>query len=236
MRALITTALILFSIPQLSMDCFFKFTGAELELMSDQDMFLETESGLRGGVSFVRNRYACSSEDEQLLHMDANNLYGMDLALPLCTGGYKRLSEEEFSWIDWTAQTLNQPTGYMACVDLSVPKELHEKMEDFPLAPDRMDITYKDLSPYARAALKSYTDHPTDYKTKKLVGSFADKKRYYVHYMNLKLFLEEGVKIDKIHSVTSFNQARVFQPYIEKTMELRRNSKSAFKSAIWKKM
>jgi hypothetical protein len=187
-------------------------------------------------VSFVRNRYNAKTEDEQMLYIDANNLYGMALALPLCTGGYRRLSRAEYEKIDWMKQELDQDTGYMVCADLEVPEELHEKLEELPLAPDKMDITYDDLSPYARAALRSYTDHPRDYKAKKLVGSFTEKKKYFCHYLNLKLFLEMGVKVKKIHSVTSFKQSRVLQPYIEKTMELRRNSKSAFKSAIWKKM
>lgn len=127
-------------------------------------------------------------------------------------------------------------TGYMVCVNLEVPEELHDKLETFPLAPDKMDIDYGMLSPYAKAALRSFTDHPRDYKAQKLVGSFSEKKQYFCHYLNLKLFLEMGIKIKEIHSVTSFDQARIFQPYIEKTMELRRKSKSTFKSNIWKKM
>lgn len=59
----------------------------------------------------MRLRHVERKPDEQIMYIDANNLYGMALALPLCTGGYKRMKKEEFDKIDWAAQELDQPTG-----------------------------------------------------------------------------------------------------------------------------
>lgn len=47
-----------------------------MELMSDADMFLQVEESVRGGNSFVRERYYEESDDKQAAYIDANNLYG----------------------------------------------------------------------------------------------------------------------------------------------------------------
>ena len=56
-------------VPQLSMDCFLKSTGAEIENIQDVELFLETEKNIRGGVSFVRERWARATDDEKILYI-----------------------------------------------------------------------------------------------------------------------------------------------------------------------
>jgi len=47
-----------FSSPDLSWDAMLKMTGVKLELISNIDQFLFIEKGLRGGISYISNRYA----------------------------------------------------------------------------------------------------------------------------------------------------------------------------------
>jgi hypothetical protein len=47
-----------YTTPGLSWDALLKKTGMDLELLTDYDMFLFIEKGLRGGVSMVSQRYA----------------------------------------------------------------------------------------------------------------------------------------------------------------------------------
>ena len=42
----------------LSLDAMLKLTGVELELLTDGDMHLFMEEGIRGGISVITNRYA----------------------------------------------------------------------------------------------------------------------------------------------------------------------------------
>ena len=65
----------------------FKKTEVKLELLTDIDMLLTVERGIRGGISDTINRYAktyhkCmkehhkNKESSYLKHWDVNNLYG----------------------------------------------------------------------------------------------------------------------------------------------------------------
>ena len=47
-----------YSAPGLSWDALLKKTGVELELLTDMDMYLMIERGMRGGISMVSKRYA----------------------------------------------------------------------------------------------------------------------------------------------------------------------------------
>ena len=52
------------------------FGGHKLELISDIDMLLFLEDGIRGGVSYCATRQAEEDNDEKehLAYLDANNL------------------------------------------------------------------------------------------------------------------------------------------------------------------
>ena len=56
-----------FSSPELSWDAMLKMNGIELEVISDIDMHLFIEKGMRGGISYIAKR-----------HSKANNKYMKD--------------------------------------------------------------------------------------------------------------------------------------------------------------
>jgi hypothetical protein len=75
--------------PSLTWDACLKFTNIELQLLTDPEMFVFVESGMRGGISVISNRYARANnpylkpEDYDspkphscIIYLDANNLYG----------------------------------------------------------------------------------------------------------------------------------------------------------------
>ena len=64
-----------------------KMTGVELEPISDIDMHLFIEKGMRGGISYIAKRhskannkymrsYDSNEESVYIICLDANNLYG----------------------------------------------------------------------------------------------------------------------------------------------------------------
>ena len=76
-----------FSCPGLSWDAMLKMTGIELELISDTDMHLFIEKGIRGGISYIAKRHSKANnkcmkcydeykESKIIMYVDVNNLYG----------------------------------------------------------------------------------------------------------------------------------------------------------------
>ena len=76
-----------FSSPELGWDVMLKMTEIELELVSDTEMYLFVEKGMRGGIFYIPKRY--SKENNKYMksydpdnpsiyisYLDANNLYG----------------------------------------------------------------------------------------------------------------------------------------------------------------
>ena len=65
-----------FSSPGLSRDAMFKMTEIKLELISNIDMHLFIEKGIRGGISYISKRYSKVNENKSIIYWDAKNLYG----------------------------------------------------------------------------------------------------------------------------------------------------------------
>ena len=76
----------------------------------------------------------------------------------------------------------NSSIGYVLEVDLEYPSELHELHKDYPLAPEKLEISQNMLSNYCFST--------NEYGIKiggvnKLVPNLGNKSKYVVHYRNL---------------------------------------------------
>ena len=111
-----------------------KMTDIKLELMTDIDMFQFIEKGLRGGISYISNRYGKANNkymkkyDEKLpskyiTYLYANNLYGWAMSQNLPTGEFKWLNEKQIDKIDLAKYNENSKKGLILEVNLNYPKE-----------------------------------------------------------------------------------------------------------------
>ena len=91
------------SLPGLAWQACLKKTNIKLELLTDYDMLLMVEEGIRGGICHSIHRYAKANnkymknynnneELSYLQYLDAKNLYGWARS--------KKLRVNEFKWID----------------------------------------------------------------------------------------------------------------------------------------
>ena len=108
--------------------------------------------------------------------------------------------------------TSNSSKGCVLEVDLEYPEELRELHNGYPLAPEKK-IKREILPEYQLKISDLYNILTGNVKT--LVPKFFDKEKYVLHYENLQLYLREGLKLRKIHSVLEFNQSQWLKPYIE---------------------
>ena len=161
-----------------------KHTGINLELLTDPDMLLTFEWGIRDGITqaFVNahrpiiNIWEIDSTQnlKATIFLDANNLYSWAMSQPLPTG--------EFKWVDVNPNEISElatriDKGYLLEVDVSYPKELHNPHNDLPFMCERMEIN----------------------GVEKLVPNLRNKKNYVIHIQALNQVPQHGLRLDRIH-------------------------------------
>ena len=233
-----------YSAPGLSWDALLKKTGVELELLTDLDMHLFVERGMRGGISMVGKRYAKANnplvEDYDpaepttyITYLDANNLYGWAMSLPLPKSGFhwKRVMPTEEQIIKMKTDAKK---GWILEVDLEYPEELHDAHYSYPLAPEKKAADLSKMSEYQQKLMADLGIKPQN--TEKLLLTLENKEKYVVHYRNLQLYLRQGMRLTKVHRVLEFDQERWMEPYIRMNTEFRKQAKSDFETNFYKLM
>ena len=209
-----------YTAPGLSWDACLKMTDVELELLTDIDMLLMVEKGIRGGVSMISNRYGKannkymgnkfnpSEPSKYLMYLDANNLYGAAMSMKIPTHGFKWMNKYE----------LNHWEKYPCIleVDLVYPKELHDLHNDYPLAPERIMMCKN--------------------KVEKLIPNLRNKKKYVIHYEDLKQYLDLGLELGGIYRGIKFVESEWLKTYIDINTKLRAKAKNNFEKDFFKLM
>ena len=91
--------------------------------------------------------------------------------------------------------TSNSSKGCVLKVDLGYLKELRELGNDYPLAPDKIEIKREMLSKYQLMIADFYKIPIGNVKT--LAPNFFDKEKYMLRYENLQLYLRLGLNLKK---------------------------------------
>ena len=104
----------------------------------------------------------------------------------------------------------NRSTGYILEVDLEYPQELHDIHNDYPLAPEKINMPKEWLSYYSLEI--GNVHYVTTGTVKKLVPNLMNKNNYVIHYKNLQQCLELGMKLKKIYRVLKFKQKDWMKP------------------------
>ena len=139
------------SLPGLAWQACLKKTNIELELLTDYDMLLMVEEGIRGGICHSIHRYAKANnkymknynnneESSYIQYLDANNLYGWTMSKKLPVNGFKWINNNEINEDFIKNYNENDNKVYILEVDVKYPKRLHELHSDLPFLSERMKI------------------------------------------------------------------------------------------------
>ena len=216
-----------FTAPGLAWDACLKMTNINLELLSETNMLLMFEKGIRGGISIISNRYGEANNkymkdynknkpSKYLMYLDANNLYGcaMSKKLPIHSFKWLSIGEMENLFNNQVVQVWEK-TPCILEVDLEYPENLHDLHNDYPFCPERVKCKNG---------------------VEKLIPNLRNKTKYVIHYKNLIQCLKAGLKLKKIHKGIKFIESEWMKPYIEMNTNLRTKAKNNFEKDFFKLM
>ena len=167
------------SLPGLAWIACLKKTNIELELLTDYDMLLMVEEGIRGEICHSTHRYAKANnkymknynnneESSYIQYLDANNVYGWAMPKKLPANGFRWLDSDEINEINKEFiknYNENDNKGYIFEVDVRYSKRLHDLHSDLPFLSERVEIN----------------------KCKKLAYNLFNKKKYVIHKSWIKV-------------------------------------------------
>ena len=200
-----------------------KKTGIRLELLTDPNMLLMFEHGIRGGITQAVNQYALANNPymgdkfdpkecaSSLQYLDANNLYGWVMSQSLPAGGFRWVSIEPNEVRELAART---DKGYLLEVDVSYPRGLHNSHNDLPFMCERMKIG----------------------EVEKLVPNLHNKQNYVIHIRALDQALTHGLILGRIHCAIEYDQSAWMKPYIDSDTQLRTKATNDFEKDFFKLM
>ena len=173
-----------FSAPGLSWDAMLKMRKIDLKKISDPDKYTFLEQEIRGGISYINKRYREASKDVHIFYLSVNNLYGCAMRQYLPISDFKWVKNINEVQQKLMRRKSNSSTGYILEVDLEYPKKLHDMFNDFPLAPENINIHNKWLS---KGFLKIANEHNiATGAVKILVPNLMAKNNYVIHYRILQ--------------------------------------------------
>ena len=203
--------------PGLAWDSALKESKVELELLSDPNMLIFFENGIRGGVSTIFHRRATANNKYMknfdktkpsvfIPYWDANGLYAWAMIHPLPVGKFEWMSESELK--DW------QNYSCILEVDVDIPEELHEKFNVFPPSPERKTMG----------------------GVEKLIPNLWNKRDMICHWKILKQAVALGCVLKKVKRGIKFKEEAWLKSFIDKNVILRQKSKNAFEKDFFKLM
>ena len=124
--------------------------------------------------------------------------------------------------------------GVILEVDLEYPQELHDIHNECPLAPEKMKVTKEMLSSYCELIKEKFSISIS--QVHKLIPTLNKKEKYVLHYRNLQLCTDLGLKVKKVRRVLEFNQSPWLKQYIVLNTQKRAQAKDSFEKDFLKLM
>ena len=160
---------------------------------------------MRGSISYISKRYTKADKGNCIMYLDVNNLHGWTMiqSLPHCD--FKWLNKKEINGFVSDSVGENSEIGYILECDLEYCIKVHDLHNDYPLCPEKIEISSDMLSRYCSDIANKYEVKVVG--VKKLIPNLGDKVKYVVDYKNLQYYLSLGMILVKIHRILKFKQS-----------------------------
>ena len=123
---------------------------------------------MRGGVSYIANRYGKANNkymnkynekvpSKYIMYLDANTLYGWATSQYVPTGNFRWMTDKEINKVDSAKYEENGKKGLILEVDLEYPQEQHDLHNDYPVAPEKLNVPNNMLLGYCKKSLINIT-------------------------------------------------------------------------------
>ena len=228
-----------YSLPGYTWKAGLNLTNIELDYIKCKELLILLENNIRGGISSVMgDRHVQSDENKQILYIDANNLYGWAMSQYLPTGDFKKIKlccEYDSVLMNEIKDIFNTPDdnefGYFIECNLEYPAETKEKTKNFPFCPYQTEADPNLFSGYM-----NNINQPKYKSTSKLMSDVTNKSKYMIHYRMFKFYLNQGMKVTKIHTIYKFKQSPWLGKYIDHKTQKRTVAKTNFEKDLYKLM
>ena len=224
------------------------------------------QPNIRGGICHASVRYAGANNKlmgslydprqptSYIMEMDANNLYGCAISQKMPNGDFEWLSQDECSDMELLLifaddriaifntglidirENKEDKKCFIFEVDIEYKPELYERDDDYPLAPEVMIIEPEITGEKQHNLRAQYFGAACPY-SRKLICSFLPKKHNVVLGQLLRLYLDRGMKLVKLHRAIHFKSSPYVASYIANNTAKRQQFKhDDVKKAFYKLM
>ena len=220
------------SAPQLAWNALLKFINRPIPLITDPEMYRMIQPNIRGGICHASVRYARANNKFMgslydptkptsfIMEVDANNLYGWAMSQAMPDSDFEWLSDAECREMEHRLinvvernEIFGHNRGYIFEVDMDYPQELHERDDDYPMAPELITIEAQITGEKQHELRAQYFGAACPF-TRKLVCSFLPKKHYVVLGDLLVFYLDRGMSLVNIHRAIRFSSSPYIAGYI----------------------
>jgi len=205
-----------------------------------KDMLEFIKGSIRGGISVISHRYATANnpyiketydstkENNYIIYLDCNNLYGYAMSEYLPLSNYKW--NKKITLKELLKVNDNSDKGYIVSVNIRYPEHLHDKFSDY--APGVNNTSFSD-SPFM-SNIANELNINSNNKVNKLIPNLYNKINYICHYRILKQFKELGIEIMKVNKVLEFKQEPFIKDFIMFNTMKRAETKLDYEKELFK--
>ena len=215
--------------------CMLKTTRVKLDLIHDPTMYIFLERSLRGGVQHVSKKWSDANlpgmstydpekEHKSILGFDISNMYAsiiQDEKLP-CSD-FQWRSGFQLSQIDWLNWDADGDEGFTVMCDIQYPKELWQRDDEYPLAPERIAIPPAWWSEEQRHIASLCEISEAD-RPKKLISHLGPRYQYVVHGKALQYMLRRGLVVSRFHIGVRYKQRNYMGDFMRDLTSQRRDA------------